>query len=95
MKVTVDGQDFTPVDMDAAAQLGERIANFHLEGTTFWREFFIAEDKRCGGGMYATRDEFAPFFSEAFLYNLVGKDDARSILGIIRELCRLAGVRYR
>ncbi len=77
------------------AEMVERIQNFKLEGTTFWREFFIAEDKRCGGGMYSEGDEFAPFFSEAFLYNLVGKDEARSILGIVRELLTAAGVEGR
>ena len=98
MKVTVDGQDFTPVDMEAAEQLGERIANFHLEATTFWRDRFIEFDTKPDGGrygMYTGGDEFTPFFSEAFLYNLVGKDEARSILGIIRDLSKLAGVKYR
>lgn len=75
-----------------------RLREFKLEGTTFWRDRFIEFDTGKDGkryGMYSEGDEFAPFFSEAFLYNLVGKDEARSILGIIRGLCDLAGVEYR
>lgn len=41
---------------------------------------------------YEEGDEKAPFFSEAFLYNLVGKEDARTILGLIEHLARAAGV---
>jgi hypothetical protein len=81
-------------------ELAERLGEFRLEATTFWRERFMEWDE--GSGMYDENtyaegrgDEFAPFFSEAFLYNLVGKDEARSILGIIRHLCVLAEVDFR
>ena len=37
-------------------------------------------------------DEEATFFSEAFLYNLIGKEDARTVLGMIRGLLEAAGV---
>ena len=30
---------------------------------------------------YEKGDEDAPFWTEAFLYNLLGKDDARTLLG--------------
>lgn len=79
-------------------ELAERLRTFHSEATTFWREHFIETDTAKDGsryGMYSDGDEFAPFFSEAFLYNLVGKDEARSILGIIRRLCVLAEVDFR
>lgn len=36
--------------------------------------------------MYEEGDEFAPFFTEAFLYNLVGKEAARSILVRVRPI---------
>jgi hypothetical protein len=36
-------------------------------------------------------DEKAPFFSESYLYNLVGKEDARSILVRIRRLALAVG----
>jgi len=42
--------------------------------------------------MYEEGDEKAPFFSEAYLYNLLGKDDARSVLRVVRELLSAAGV---
>lgn len=37
-------------------------------------------------------DEDAPFFSEAFLYTLIGKDSARSILARLRRLEEALGV---
>ena len=43
-------------------------------------------------GFYSKGDENAPFFSEAFLYNLLGKGDARSLLGM---LDRALGFRSR
>ena len=33
-----------------------------------------------------------PFFTEAFLYPLLGKEDARSLLGRMRRLCDAAGI---
>jgi hypothetical protein len=93
MKVEIDGVLYLPVaDRDELADLRRRIQSFGLEATSFWRDFF---DERGGGGMYAEGDEFAPFFSEAFLYNLVGKDEARTILSLIRELCAAAGMEGR
>jgi len=32
---------------------------------------------------YSKGDEDAPFFSECYLYNLLGKDDARSVQAIL------------
>lgn len=97
-EVTVDGKQYRPVDEAEAAELGKRLREFKLEGTTFWRNRFVEWDTHKDGtryGMYDEGDENAPFFSEAFLYNLVGKDEARSILGIVRRLSRLAGVEFR
>jgi hypothetical protein len=34
-------------------------------------------------GYYSDGDEDCPFFSEKFLYNLLGKGDARSLLGML------------
>lgn len=45
-----------------------------------------------GRGMYSKGDEDAPFYSEAFLYNLVGKDDARTVLGSVERLAEILGV---
>ena len=33
-----------------------------------------------------------PFFSETFLYNLIGKEDARTVLALVGNLLRAAGV---
>jgi hypothetical protein len=40
---------------------------------------------------YESGNENAPFFSEAFLYNLLGKDDARTILSAMEKLFKAAG----
>jgi hypothetical protein len=37
-------------------------------------------------------DSQAPFFSEAYLYTLMGKEEARSVLGLIRNLADACGV---
>lgn len=98
MDVMIDGARYAPVDEEEADELGDRIRTFTLEGSTHWREQFIDNDTGPDGrryGMYGEGDEEAPFFTEAFLYNLLGKDEARSVLGIVRRLCKLAGVEYR
>ncbi len=41
---------------------------------------------------YSKGDEDAPFFSESYLYNLVGKDDARTVLGYLNHLAKMAGL---
>ncbi len=41
---------------------------------------------------YSKGDEDAPFFSEAFLYVLLGKGDARSVLGLMNHACLHAGM---
>lgn len=41
---------------------------------------------------YEKGDEKAPFFSEAYLYNLMGKEEARTVLSYIRRLCDAVGI---
>jgi hypothetical protein len=89
--VTVDGVRYHPVDPKEAEELAEYLRTFTLEGTVYWKRHFQSQ---ADGGTYSEGDEEAPFFTEAFLYNLLGKDEARSVLGIVRRLCRLAGVEY-
>lgn len=50
-------------------------------------------DKWSGGDHYfkAGPPENVPFFTEAFLYDLMGKDDARSVLAYIHRLIEAAG----
>ena len=47
-----------------------------------------------GEDIQATLDEdsTAPFFSEAYLYNLLGKEDARTLLAMMRPIWLLAGI---
>jgi hypothetical protein len=97
--VQIDGKSYRPVDEEEAREIAERLAGFRVEGTTYFRDLFIRNDTNEATGerygMYGEGDERAPFFTEAFLYNLLGKDDARSVLGLLRQLCELAGVHYR
>jgi hypothetical protein len=96
--VTVDGTAYRPVDKEEAEELAEYLKAFTLEGETYWRELFIKNDTGRDGtryGMYQEGDEGAPFFTETFLYNLLGKDEARSVIGIVRRLAVLAGVEWR
>lgn len=41
---------------------------------------------------YDPEDEKAPFFSEAFLYNLLGKEDARTVLAYTRRIGEALGL---
>lgn len=41
---------------------------------------------------YEEGDEDAPFFSECYLYNLLGKDDARTLLALMRPIWEAAGI---
>jgi hypothetical protein len=54
-------------------------------------QFQVGDDFK-KSGHYSKGDEDAPFLSEAFLYNLLGKSDARSLLGM---LDRALGFRSR
>ncbi|MFA5499456.1 MAG: hypothetical protein WC404_00075, partial [Candidatus Omnitrophota bacterium] len=42
------------------------------------------------GEMCTEEDCKSPFFSEAYLYNLIGKDDTRTLLVLIKPLLSLA-----
>lgn len=44
---------------------------------------------------YRKGDEKAPFYSEAFLYVLLGKEDARSVLYPFEEIGRMLGLEDR
>lgn len=97
-EVVIDGVRYRPVDEERAVEVERRLREFTLEGETYWRNLFIANDTGKDGaryGMYDEGDETRPFFTEAFLYNLLGKDEARSVLGIVRRLSELAGVKFR
>jgi hypothetical protein len=44
------------------------------------------------GAYYRKGDETAPFMSEAFLYNLLGKEDARTLLALVNQFADAAGL---
>lgn len=51
----------------------------------FKAEFFGLPKDFKESGYYQKGDENAPFFSESFLYNLLGKDDARTLLHLLEK----------
>ena len=61
-----------------------RLLQLHTESIPF------ATNRR-QNPMYEKGDEAAPFFTETFLYNLVGKDDARTILHAVDQLGEALG----
>jgi len=44
------------------------------------------------GNVFTTGDDKCPLFSEAYLYNLLGKEDARTLLALMRQLCKSLGI---
>ena len=53
-------------------------------------DYMIREGKRAG--YYEKGDEQVPFMSESFLYTALGKEDARSLLGIVGQLVAAIGI---
>ena len=71
-------------DVDDAKAIFKKLLRLELESPPL-RGFKSAEG-------YMKGDEDAPFFSESYLYNLVGKDDARTILGSLHGLMMKLGL---
>ena len=44
-----------------------------------------------GKNVYEKTDEDCPFISEAYLYNLIGKQDARTLLALLRNIIEAIG----
>lgn len=87
------------VDHRCSANLGDAIKRllmwrpeggmpevFHLND----QEAVIAHAKKTK--YFAEGDEKAPFFSEAFLYDLLGKEDARTFMALIHTIVAEAGI---
>nr|WP_276978450.1 hypothetical protein [Ferrimicrobium acidiphilum] len=51
-----------------------------------------AASRVTGGAYYEESDEKAPLLSEAFLYNLLGKEDARTFMALLRSAFESVGV---
>lgn len=82
-------------DTDELREALLELAAFKPEATTYFHDLFVANDMKDDGGswgMYDEGDEFTPFFSEAFLYNLLGKDEARTLRGLLRRVIVAAGI---
>ncbi len=57
-----------------------------LLGLREYRPGFLPQTTNEADGMYELGDEKAPFFSESYLYNLMGKEEARVVLALMRPL---------
>jgi hypothetical protein len=57
-----------------------------------WSPGHLPKSCKTKGGGYQEGDENAPFFSESYLYNLIGKEDARTLRSLMRPLWKAAGV---
>lgn len=78
-----------PLKLDDAKALLAQAAEI-IQGLKEWKpEWGIPHFKKLDG--YEKGDEDAPFFSEACLYVLLGKDPARSLLGRMRALAEAVG----
>jgi hypothetical protein len=71
----------TPEDMKATFK---KLLRLKLEGDPL-RGFK-------SGDHYSKGDEDAPFFSESYLYNLLGKENARTVLSYLSHLAKMAGL---
>lgn len=45
------------------------------------------------GKVFSKGDDEQPFFSEAYLYPLLGKSDARTLLALMWRLCESLGIK--
>lgn len=68
----------------------KKLLRFKTEGLP---PAFQPRFRRASG--YEPGDESAPFYSERFLYPLLGKEDARTVLGMLRKVMKLAGIDMR
>lgn len=89
---------FAPNEAELRAAL-KAIANWHPQDTPIQftdpgchPHYTAAEAKRADVRKEMEEDAKAPFVSEAFLYTLLGKEDARTFLTKWRRLCRALGV---
>ena len=84
------GNDLTHVCDNGSGKIREAVIEL-MSWTPHWGmpAAVIKEGKK--SGMYSKGDEEMPFISEAFLYTLLGKDDARTLMAMINHLLRLVG----
>lgn len=78
-------------DKTQAQKAFERLVGFSVERTYPLK---AVSSEVNGPDAYDDGDNEAPFFTEAFLYNLLGKEDARTLLDRIYRLGESLGVIY-
>lgn len=79
-------EKWTPPDIttpEGRAKIAKRLITWTPESTP------IGFKRRPG---YAKGDEDTPFFSEAYLYTLLGKEDARTLLALMRPVWEMLGI---
>ncbi len=80
--------DETLEQMAAAREAIKHLYTVKLEGIDLKAHANLA----WGPEGYEPEDEEAPFFTEAFLYNLLGKEEARTVLSLVRQVGRALGM---
>ena len=63
-----------------------------LEAIANYAPNFLPESCMNEEDGYEEGDESSPFFSDAYLYNLLGKDEARTLQALMRAVFEAAGV---
>ncbi len=57
-----------------------------------WHYKDMSPEERAERLIEVQADGRCPFFSEAYLYNLLGKEDARTLLALMRPIWQAAGI---
>ncbi len=79
--------------VDAVAQQRRDVTEAAIRLYQYTPEIVPDGFKTTGGeGMYTPGDETAPFFTESYLYNLMGKEDGRTVLALVHNLLKAMGL---
>lgn len=81
--MVVKSAEYVKEEADARA-LFKKLLRFKVDGSPL--RGFKSSD------YYSKGDEAEPFYSEAYLYNLLGKDSARTVLAYLHELMESMGL---
>ena len=91
IQVLQEKLDETLGQMKAAREAIKHLYTVRLETVSLKAHAEVA----WGLEAYDPEDEKAPFFTEAYLYNLLGKGDARTVLATVRQVGRALGMEER
>lgn len=67
-------------------------SNVALRKLFAWTPTYTNVEKFKKSSRYEEGNEYAPFFTEAYLYNLLGKSDARTLLSLLKKALGIKGI---